>query len=79
MKRILSIFTFVSLAVVSFAQAPNKMTYQSVVQDGADALVVNSTIGLQISFYKDSITSTPVYVETFTPTTNTNGLVSVHL
>lgn len=79
MKRILSIFTFVSLAVLSFAQAPNKMTYQSVVRDGADALVINSTIGLQISFYKDSITSTPVYVETFTPTTNTNGLVSVQI
>ncbi len=63
----------------SFAQAPNKMTYQSVVRDGADKLLINTTVGLQISILQGTVGGTAVYVETFQPTTNANGLLTIEI
>ena len=62
-----------------FAQAPDKMSYQAVIRDAADNLVVNSPIGMQISILQGSETGNPVYVETQTPTSNANGLVSLEI
>lgn len=72
----------VALAVMSFglfAQAPQKMSYQAVVRDNANALVSNSNVGMQISILQGSASGTAVYVETQTPTSNTNGLVSLEI
>jgi len=62
-----------------FAQAPQKMTYQAVVRNATDALVSNTTVGMQISILQTTSTGTAVFVETFTPLTNTNGLVSIEI
>ena len=62
-----------------FAQAPQKMSYQAVARNGSDQLVANHTVGMQISILQGSETGTAVYVETQTPTTNANGLVSIEI
>jgi hypothetical protein len=59
-----------------FAQAPEKMSYQAVVRDADNALVTNQQIGMQIIILQGA---TAVYVETQTPTSNTNGLVSLKI
>ena len=64
------------LTLSSFAQAPEKMSYQAVVRDADNALVTNQQVGMQISILQGS---SPVYVETQTPTSNTNGLVSLEI
>jgi hypothetical protein len=61
------------------AQSPEKMSYQSVIRDAGNALVTNQSVGMQLSILQGSATGTAVYVETQTPTSNTNGLVSVEI
>jgi hypothetical protein len=64
---------------LSFAQAPNKMSYQAVIRDNSNALVTNQVVGMQISILQGSANGTAVYVETQTPTTNANGLASIEI
>jgi len=61
------------------AQAPEKMSYQAVVRDASNALVASQAVGVQISILQTTATGTAVYVETQTPTTNINGLVSIEI
>jgi len=72
-------FTFIALlwASICLAQAPNKISYQSVVRNSSNALVQNSNVGIKISILKGASTGTTIYSESQTPTTNTNGLVSI--
>jgi hypothetical protein len=84
MKRIATILsvgllTFgLSLSTV-FAQSPEKMSYQAVVRDASDALVTNQSIGMKVSILQGSVSGTAVYIETQTPTSNANGLVSIEV
>ncbi|WP_130734126.1 hypothetical protein [Flavobacterium sp. J27] len=79
MKKIFTLVTFLFISILGFAQAPQKMSYQAVIRDASDALVTSTTVGIQISILEGSSSGTPVYVETHTPTTNVNGLVSVEI
>lgn len=81
MKRIFTIFAVVLLNAVVFAQSPQKMSYQAVIRNSSDVLVTSTTIGMQISILQGSAMggTIPVYVETQTPTTNINGLVSLEV
>jgi len=66
-------------AVYAFAQAPQKVSYQMVVRDASGQLVKESTVGVQMSILQGSAEGSTVYVETHTPTTNVNGLVSIEV
>ena len=69
-----------AISVISgLAQSPEKMSYQAVVRDASDNLVTNQSVGMQISILQGSAGGTAVYVETQTPTTNTNGLVTIEI
>ena len=61
------------------AQAPQLMSYQSVIRSTAGALVTNTVVGIRISILQGSSSGSPVYIETQTPTTNANGLVSISI
>ena len=61
------------------AQSPEKMSYQAVVRDGSNNLVSSTAVGMQISILQGSSSGTAVYVETQTPTSNANGLVSLEI
>jgi len=67
------------LTTSAFGQAPEKMSYQAVVRDASNAIVENQAVGMQISILQGSTTGSPVYVETQTPSTNANGLVSLEI
>jgi len=62
-----------------FAQAPEKMSYQAVVRNASNNLTTNQAVGMQISILQTTATGIAVYVETQTPTTNANGLVSLEI
>ena len=79
MKKTLSIVAGLLLTMSVFAQAPEKMSYQAVVRNTTNNLVTNQTVGMQISILQGSATGTAVYVETQTPTSNANGLVSLEI
>jgi uncharacterized protein (TIGR02145 family) len=63
-----------SLAATS--QSPQKISYQAVVRNNADNLVKEQTIGMKISILNGT---NAVYIETQTPMTNINGLVSIEI
>ncbi|NNC50526.1 MAG: hypothetical protein HKO01_08345, partial [Flaviramulus sp.] len=79
MKKFYTILAAVIITAISFAQTPEKMSYQAVVRDSGDNLVANQAIGMQISILQSTATGTVVYAETQTPTTNINGLVSLEI
>jgi len=78
-------FTFLAallIAVSIFGQSPEKISYQAVVRDATNATVANQVVGMQISILQDGTLENPgsaVYVETQTPTTNANGLLSIYI
>ena len=79
MKKIITICAVILMAASVFAQAPQKMSYQAVIRDGANALVANQTVGMQVSILQGSASGTAVYVETHNVITNINGLVSIEI
>ena len=81
MKKLYTFLAAILLTATTFAQTPEKMSYQAVVRDSGDALVTNQAVGMQISILQTTATATEtaVYVETQTPTTNVNGLVTLEI
>ena len=79
MKKIITICAAFLMTASVFAQAPEKMSYQAVVRDGSNNLVSSTVVGMQISILQGSSSGTAVYVETQTPTSNANGLVSLEI
>lgn len=77
--HIFLIIIAISISCNSFAQVPQKMSYQSVIRNTEGNLVVNTAIGIQISILKDTPTGQAVYIETMTNTTNENGLLSIEI
>jgi len=79
MKKIITICAAILMTASVSAQAPDKMSYQAVVRNGSNALVTSTAVGMKISILQGTSSGTAVYVETQTPTTNTNGLVSLEI
>ncbi len=60
------------------AQAPNKFSFQAIVRNASNQLVVNQTVGVKISLISVVMSSENAeFVETHTVTTNVNGLFSL--
>jgi hypothetical protein len=78
-KAILVLLPFAFSLIPAFGQSPNGMSYQAVIRNSSDQLVTNQVIGMQISILQGSASGLAVYVETQTPTTNANGLVSIEI
>lgn len=76
-KIILSFLTIVLFSINLFSQSPESFNYQAVVRNPAGGIIANQTIGLQISILQGDINGTVVYQETFSPTSNTVGLVNL--
>ena len=79
MKKVYTLFFAVFVTAVGFAQSPQKMSYQAVIRNTIGELLKSSPIGMKISILQGSETGTPVYVETHTTTTNSNGLVTIEI
>jgi len=79
MKKTLIFLCSLGIVFGLFAQAPEKMSYQAVIRNNSNQLVTNHAIGMQISILQGSVSGTAVYVETQTPMSNANGLVSIEI
>ncbi len=79
MKDLMVAGMLLSAWVLLEAQAPEKFSYQAVVRDASNNLVVNQTVGLQITIRQGMPGGTEVYQETHMGMTNANGLVSLEI
>ena len=71
------LFFILSIFSLSIAQPPQKMSYQAVVRNANNELVVNQQIGIKISIIRTAPGSVAVYEETHQVMTNSNGLFSL--
>ena len=79
MKKLITTTTFALLGLFTLAQAPQKMTYQSVIRNNSNTLISNTAVGVQISILTGSPSGTAVYIERHTTTTNINGLATLQI
>jgi hypothetical protein len=79
MKHPIILFIGLFLSFSSFAQSPQKFTYQTVVRNSGGQLLANQVIAVKISILQGSENGSVVYSERHTPTTNTNGLASLQI
>ena len=79
MKNLYLIAVILLLTAGVFAQAPQKMSYQTVIRNSSHALVSATTVGMKISILQGSSAGTAVYIETQTPVTSANGLASIEI
>ena len=79
MKNNYAILVALFIVATTFAQAPEKMSYQAIVRDATGNLVTSQSVRMQISILQTTASGTAVYVETQTPTTNINGLATLEI
>ena len=75
MKRLVTIISIMVLALLTMAQAPQKMNFQALVRDASNELVKNKQVTVTVSVTNAS--SVAVYSETQTVTTNGNGVATM--
>ncbi len=79
MKKIIFSLSFILCAAITFAQAPEKFQYQTVVRDNLGAPVVNQGVSFRLNIHEASAAGTTVYSETHSATTNDFGLVNLEI
>jgi hypothetical protein len=79
MKKYISLIIGLIISLSSFSQSPEKISYQAVIRNASGDLIKNSSIGFKISILQSSASGSPVYVETQTPVTNENGLITLEI
>ena len=79
MKKIVTSFIALFITAIVWAQVPQEMSYQSVIRNSSGDLITNQLVSVQISILQGSVSGTASYVETHTPTTNANGLISIQI
>jgi hypothetical protein len=76
-------FLIVLLAVLTSdflnAQAPQRFSYQAVIRDASNALLLNQTVGTRISILQGNPDGGAVYAEYHNSSTNQNGLLSLQI
>ena len=79
MKKLFTLLAAILFTASAFSQPPYKLSYQAVIRDTNNTLVINSSVGLKISILQGALNGTAVYVETQTSTTNLNGLATMEI
>ena len=72
------------MGIVSFAsmisnEIPKSISYQAIIRNGSQGLIVNGTVSVRLSILKDSEFGSPVYVERHSAKTNANGLLTLQI
>ena len=81
MKKLLFSIVLLCFGVALSAQSPNLMSYQSIIRNASNQLIVNAPIGVRVSLLQGSASGTVVFSETYNPnpTTNSNGLLGLNI
>ena len=78
---IASIATIVFLAFSNHvnAQAPNRISYQSVIRNSSNNLVANQSVRIRVSILRNNASGEVAYSEIHAVTTNVNGLATLEI
>ena len=79
MKKLILITAIFLVTMLSFAQAPEKMSYQAIIRNASGQFLQNQNVGVKVSVLQGSASGTVAYSERLTGTTNANGLLSLEI
>ena len=79
MKKFSFLIASLLIALCLQAQAPQKFSYQTVVRNASNQLLIGQTVGIKISILQGSANGSAVYAETHAPQTNANGLATLEI
>lgn len=71
--------TFYLLPFISFAQAPEKINFQSVLRNKEGEIMANKAVSLKINILEGAINGPMKYVETHIKMTDKSGLISLQI
>ena len=63
----------------AFAQAPQKINFQSILRNSSGEIVANKAVNLRISLLAGSASGSNVFTETHAKTTDASGLISIQI
>jgi len=78
-KTLLSVIITVLTFSVLMAQSPQSFKYQAVIRDNAGNIIEGQTVNVRITIKEGTSSGSTVYQETFTPTTNSYGLIFLNI
>lgn len=79
-KKSLFISLFFILGTIDmYGQVPGNLSFQAVIRNASNQLVISSPVGLKVSLLQGGANGTSVYSETHNVTTNSNGLVTLEI
>jgi len=78
-KFFLSLVAFATISLSAFGQSPEGFKYQAVIRNASNAILSNQAVGLRMTILQGSASGTAVYSETFSTTSNANGLVNIEI
>jgi hypothetical protein len=61
------------ICINTFAQSPQKMSYQAVIRNSSGDIIPNTSIGMRVSILLGSSTGTEIYKETYSPNPQSNA------
>jgi microcystin-dependent protein len=79
MKNYLALIFALLTTWVSWAQSPEMLSYQAVVRNAEGELVKDQQVSVIFSVITGSANGLVIYTETQTPSTNSNGLISLQI
>jgi uncharacterized protein (TIGR02145 family) len=79
MKQHCTFLLFIFFTITGFSQAPQKISFQTVIRNSTNYLVVNQQVAVRVSILQESENGSVVYSERHSPITNTNGLASFQI
>jgi hypothetical protein len=79
LKLVIATLLFRMAVSPSLAQSPEKLSYQAIIRNAANNLVINQAVGMRISILQGSAAGASVYTETHSATSDQNGLVTIEV
>ena len=79
MKKIFNILSFIILAQITYAQAPQGMPYQAAARNSSGAVLASTAISVRFTIRDSIATGTIKYRETHSVTTSSQGMFSVNV
>ena len=79
MKNLFLITLLILASFEALSQAPEKISYQAIIRNSSNQLLINQNIGMRIGVLQGSMTGSVMYSEIHNTTTNQNGLVSIEM
>lgn len=77
-QKIISLILLV-ISISIMAQSPNKISYQAVVRNSNNNIVIDQNIKIRISILQGSLAGSQEYIEIHNTTTNSYGIASIEI